>query len=90
MTNQDKRQAHIARLAKLARYIGWIFLVGGSFLCIDPVRILFDGNATISVNGVPTTDFGTKLAVAAFTLMFPIIGGILAFTPTNIIQKFLS
>jgi len=50
---------------------------------------LLDPAASIRVNGVPTTDFVTKLGVFFFTTFFPVLGAVLAFLPQKKIEPLL-
>jgi hypothetical protein len=86
MNSEEKVPPHIVRLAKRFRFTGWWFLLLGTPMCIYQIAILFNPEATIPVNGVPTKDFVTKLSVAAFVSIFPVIGAILAITPKKLMQ----
>lgn len=78
-----------SRMVTRFRFVAWVFLMLGSIVAADPVRILFDPRATIPVNGVPTSDFTTKLLVAGFVLIYPLIGAFLIFTPRRILVRWL-
>jgi hypothetical protein len=90
MNTEEKIPPNIVTLAKLFRFVGWWFLVLSSIVCIYQIAILFDAKATIRVNGVPTNDFVTKLAFAAFFLIFPVLGGFCAFTSKKKMQGLLA
>jgi len=89
MNAQEKIPLKIVRLAKRLRSTGWWFLVLGAIASIYPIAILFDPQATIQVNGVPTNDLFTKLGIAAFVLIFPVMGAFLAFTSKEKFERWL-
>jgi hypothetical protein len=90
MNLDQKIPAHVEKTAKSFRRVGWLFLIFGSIVAIDPIITLFDANAAIMVNGVPTKDLGTKLAITGFVLIFPILGGLLALSPKSKIEAALN
>jgi hypothetical protein len=90
MSTQETISAQNVKLAKRLRFVGWWFLVPGSILSIYQIAILFDPQASIPVNGVPTKDFVTKLTVAAFTLIIPVLGTFFAFTSKKKMQGLLA
>ena len=63
------------------RVLGWLFLVGGSFMSVGFFVAAYDPNSKITINHVPTYDFHAKLHAAFFTLVFPLVGAVLALTP---------
>ena len=78
MNVQEPLSSSLTKKVDLFRYHGWAFLIIGSLISVDPVRALFDPQATVLVNDGPTSDFSTKLGVAAFTLSFTVVGGLIA------------
>ena len=68
------------------RFLGWAFLVVGGLMFFIFLFTLFDATASIRVNGVETRDFATKLSAAAFIVLFPIVGALLALLPQKRIE----
>ena len=87
MNTEEHIPPHAKRMAWRLKLVGWWFLLIGSIVCIQPVYVVFRPDATISVNGVPTHSLPTKLGVALFAIMFPLIGNVLALTPRITMQK---
>ena len=82
MNTEEAIPPHIPKIAQSFRITGWWFLILGSLICIQPIAILFDPNATMNVNGVPTKEFGVKIGTAAMLFFFgPVLGGIFALSP---------
>ena len=72
---------HLHKTIRAFRRLGFVFLFGGGLMFIGFLFTLFDPAGTVSVNGIETSDFRTKLGCAAFIFIFPLIGSVLAFLP---------
>ncbi len=75
------------RFRRAFRFIGAMFTLVGAMLLFSLLPILLDSNSTITVNGVPTSDFGTKLSVVLFTASFVGIGLFALFGPSSFFNK---
>ena len=78
MNVQEPLSPSLTKKVDLFRYQCWAFLILGCLISVHPVRALFDPQATVLVDGTPTRDLSTKLGVAAFTLSFAVVGGLIA------------
>lgn len=76
-------------MLKGCRIIGWGFFIMGSISFIYLLLALKNPAATIVVNGTETSDPHTKLMTALIAAIFPLAGGVLAFTPRRLAEKIL-
>jgi hypothetical protein len=90
MNPEEKFERDVARFTRSLRLIGGFFFVTGSCFFVYVVVTAFDPAGQMIVNHVKTTDFGTKLGVAAFIAIFPAIGAVCVFTPRPRLQRFLT
>jgi uncharacterized membrane protein HdeD (DUF308 family) len=72
------------------RILGWAFFIIGSIAFVDSLMAFRDPSAVIVVNHRETSDSHTKLVVMLATALFPLIGAVLAFTPSRLAEKFLA
>jgi hypothetical protein len=71
------------------RIIGWWFIVLGGFMCLTFGNLMLDPEGVINYNGANTTSFEVKQNAFLFTVIFPVIGAILAFCPKRRLTKLL-
>ena len=71
------------------RFIGWWFLLLGGFMCFTFGNVMLDPDGVITYNGVDTTSFEVKQNAFFFTLIFPVIGAVLALLPRKLLTKIL-
>jgi uncharacterized membrane protein len=71
------------------RLIGWWLFFCGFILLYSSVSLLLDPESEILLNGVPTKSMEVKRNAVLFTIIFPIIGGLLAFIPKRRLNKLL-
>ena len=90
MNVQEPLSPSLTKKVDLFRYHGWAFLILGSLISVQPVRALFDPQATVLVDGGLTSDLGTKLGVAAFTLSFAVVGGLIALPPRKTFERWVA
>jgi hypothetical protein len=79
--------ATVNRVLYYFRFMGWGFLMFGTFALIHCIRAVSDPNATLNVNRVETSDPHTKLMTTLCVALFPITGLLLAFTPRRFFDK---
>jgi len=79
-----KRVDVIVGLGRLAG--GMLILIGGPLVFIFAQAAL-DPNALIEFNGIPTNNKSTKILAVFLTCLFPIIGLLLAFSPSKLMDK---
>ncbi len=87
---EPKTPPAAVKLAKSLRSAGWAFLIFGSLGSIGFLVIAFRPEGSISIDGVPTTDFSKKLLVAGCSLLFPAMGSVLALTPKKKLEQCLA
>jgi len=79
-----KRVDVIVGLGRLAG--GMLILIGGPLVFIFAQAAL-DPNSLIEFNGIPTNNKSTKILAVFLTCLFPIIGLLLAFSPSKLMDK---
>jgi hypothetical protein len=75
------------RFRKGARFLGVWFTVIGGFMLYQFVGLVLDPEATITYNGVPTSDYSVKLNAAIFVGFFVIIGLFFTLAPKKWLNK---
>jgi hypothetical protein len=71
------------------RIIGWWFIVLGGFMCLIFGNLMLAPEGVINYNGEDTTSFEVKQNAFLFTVIFPVIGAILALFPKRRLTKLL-
>lgn len=69
------------------RCIGWWFIILGSFMLYQSMLLLLDPEATITYNGVPTSEYSVKLNTVIFVSLFVVIGLLGACSPKRWLNK---
>ena len=83
-TSQLKK---MKRHRRMYRFIGAMFTLVGCMLLVSFVPLLLNPEATILHNGVPTSDFSTKLSATLFVGCFSVLGLFFLFCPSKYLNK---
>ena len=58
-------------------------------MCVGVFVTAYNPAGKITINGIPTYDFHKKLMVAAFSLVFPVVGALLSLTSRKTLEALL-
>jgi hypothetical protein len=75
------REVHLKIVGILIRITGYVFVLGGFVLLIWSFRLLANPQATLDVDGVPSTDINEKKKMAEFALEIVGLGILLICIP---------
>jgi hypothetical protein len=69
---------------------GGMFAIIGTLILFFFVQAALDHNASITINGIATTDQNAKMFAVVFCAFFPIFGLFLAFVPEKHLDKWVT
>jgi hypothetical protein len=75
------RQVHLMIVGVLLRITGYVFVFGGIIFLVWSLRLLANPQATLNIDGVPSTDIDQKKKMAAFALEIVGVGALLICAP---------
>ena len=85
MNAQEPPPTHLDNLVVRFKIVGWLFLVGGSLLCVDNIYREFHPAAP--VGNVPPPDLASHVGSGWILLGFPVVGAFLTFIPKQTLWK---
>ena len=69
---------------------GGMFAIIGALILFFFVQAALDPTASITINGIATTDQHAKMLAVVFCALFPIFGLFLAFVPEKHLDKWIT